>query len=270
MAKGIPIVWNPIFSSAKTPAAESRRAARKRLTRSFPRLERKLSENTRLFITLSSNEEALIKAFYGVDPSRFRRVPHGVDPGFSSASPALFREHLGNDLPFVLHCGSFTPGKNQLGLIRALESAPLQLVFIGGIIDEGYYSQCVAEAGDNVRFFGRVDHSDPMLPSAFAAATCFCLPSFNEVFPLTAMEAAVSGCSLVFSDTWGAKEIYGSHATYVSPTDLQGIRRAVEAAMAAGRNEPAVAANFLKTYSWESAARQLVDVYQEAISYPAL
>ena len=48
-------------------------------------------------------------------------------------------------------------------------------------------------------WLGRLDHHDPLLASAYAAARVFALPSWFETPGLAALEAALAGCSVAIT-----------------------------------------------------------------------
>ena len=52
-----------------------------------------------------------------------------------------------------------------------------------------------ARAATASSWLGRLDHHDPLLASAYAAARVFALPSWFETPGLAALEAALAGCS---------------------------------------------------------------------------
>lgn len=264
--KGVPIVWNPIYSTHRTAAAERSRAVRKRITHTFPRLIRKIEKHSKAIITLTEKEEDLIAAFFRSDRSKFHRIPHGVEERFAAGDRTVFRNRFGIDEPFVLHCGMFTKGKNQLTLIRALEGTGIALVCLGAPFDHAYYAECKRHGSKQIRILDPLDHDDPALPGAYAAATTFALPSHNEVFPLTALEAAVAGCSLVFGSTWGAQGIYGDDAAYAHPASVEDVREHVVAAFKGGRQKPGVPESYVATYSWPAVIGRLKSVYEDVIS----
>lgn len=261
--RGVPIVWTPIYNSPRGAFMEGVRGFRKRATRSFPRLVRKLADASACIVTLTGHEETLLQAFFQMGTERFRRIPHGVEARFASGDPELFREQFGIEGEFVLHVGSFTPEKNQLGLIQALKGTGIRLVLVGPAGAPAYNAHCKQHESDFVRLLGPIDHGGPLLPSAYSAATVFALPSRVEVFPLTALEAAVAGCGLVLSDTWGANETYGEYARCVSPGDSRAIREAITDAMAKGRGAESQSIDLLKRFSWPAVTADLKAVYED-------
>lgn len=264
LRRGIPYVCTPIFSSFSSEAKERQRALRHRLTRRFPRLQHKLFRNAKAITTPTAREERRFRAYFGLEP-RFVRVVHGVDERFATTGPEAFRERLGHDEPFVLHCGAFSPTKNQLNLIRAMKGTGVRLVCAGHTHDPAYREACAKEAGPEVTLLDPIPHEGGLLPSAYAAAATFSMPSYNEAFALAAMEAVVARCRLVLGNRWEADEIYGTAARYVDPDDLGAIRDATMSALSEGKHSPDVSQQFLSRYSWRAATEELVRLYREIV-----
>jgi glycosyltransferase involved in cell wall biosynthesis len=262
----IPIVWSPIYGTPRSVSGERFRALRKRVTRTFPRLLLRLLRNTQRIIATSPKDQELIEAFFGIDGTRIRQVPHGVESRFATGDANLFRQHYGIKEDFVLNCAMVNRRKNQLNLILACEQVKIPLVCIGAPQENDYYAQCKQHAGSLTRMLDPIEYEDPLFPAAYAAATTFCLPSQNEVFGLVALEALVARCSLVISNTWGADKIYGNHALYVDPNNVGEIAEAVKKAFQAGRQPESASKEFLARYSWPAVTQQIKDVYQEAIN----
>ena len=141
-------------------------------------------------------------------------MPNGVLPSVGSASPEFFFRRCGT-FPFVLSVGRIEPRKNTLGLIQAAGRLELPLVIVGEAPPgfERYEVECRRAADDRAIWLGRLEHDDPLLASAYAAARVFALPSWFETPGLAALEAALAGCSVV------------DHALRVDPGVLRRSRR---------------------------------------------
>lgn len=235
------------------------------MTRRFPRLQHKLFRNAFAITTPTAREERRFRAYFGLDP-RFVRIVHGVEGRFASTSPDEFRRFLGHDEPFVVHCGAYSPTKNQLNVIRAMKGTGIRVVCIGATHDPAYREACAKESDASVTLLDALPHEGALLQSAYAAATVFAMPSFNEAFALAAMEAVVARCRLVLGNRWEADEIYGDAATYVNPEDVSAIRVATMAAMQSGKHSGDVSQRFLERYSWRSATEELVGLYREMLA----
>src|SRR6185437_7691066 len=72
-----------------------------------------------------------------------------------------------------------------------------------------------------------VDHDDPLLASAYAAARVFALPSWFETPGLAALEAALAGCAVVVTPNGCTREYFGPRVEYARPDRPAAIRAAL-------------------------------------------
>ena len=211
----------------------------------------------------SRAEAERLRRLFGVEAARLRVVPNGVDAQFEDADPSLFRARFGGE-EFALFVGRIEPRKNPLGLIRGARLAGVRLVLFGeappGFAD--YEQDCRRAGGDSVVWAGRVEHDDPLLSSAYAAAGALALPSWFETPGLAALEAGVSGCPLVLTPYGCTREYFGARARYVDPASPRSIARGLRAAMRGGR-DPALSELVKSRYLWPEAARATAEVYDE-------
>lgn len=232
---------------------------------SYAQMRRALQQAT-LIIALGEAEQRAIREGFLVDDAKVRVLPNGIAPGFFDARPALFRERTGIAGDFVLMTGAVSPYKNQLGMARALAGLDLPFVVIGEAQerDRAYLDQLRGMRG--VRWLGALRHDDPLLASAYAAASVFVLPSQGEVAPLSVMEALAAGTPVVMTDE-SALSLPGSEFALekVGWTDGEGQRRAVLRFIAQAPPRAAVAA-LVAGYTWDSVAEALAVHYREAIS----
>jgi glycosyltransferase involved in cell wall biosynthesis len=226
---------------------------------------RKLYHAVDLLLPNSHAEADQLVRYFGVPPERIHVVPNGADPRFAAAGPQGFASLVGMR-NFVLYAGRIEPRKNQLGFLRAMRGAQTPIVILGDAVPgcEDYAAACRREAGENVRFVGRLNHDDPLLGSAYAACGCLVLASWFETPGLVALEAGMSGVPLVLPARGCAPEYFGDLAVYIQPRDRQAIRAAVQGALARGRN-PALARHVRRNFSWSAAARVTDEGYQKVL-----
>lgn len=174
------------------------------------------------------------------------------------------------DAPYLLSVGTVQPRKNYRLLIRAFAPVaarwPHNLIIGGG---KGWLSddlmQEVRALGLNgrVRFIGFVDDDD--LPALYSAATLFLFPSLYEGFGLPLLEAMACGVPVVSSDASSLPEVVGETAVLLSPHDPQPWTAALLALLADEERRTALAAagrQQAQRFSWETAAGQLLDMYE--------
>lgn len=135
-------------------------------------------------------------------------LPNAIDLEKFSYAPDVrdrVRKDMGINDKFVLgHVGRFSKVKNHSFLINifyALHKKDSNSILL--LCGEGETLEKMKEKvhklglDDNVIFLGATNKMDKI----WQAIDVFCMPSFNEGFPVTAVEAQASGVFCVFSDT---------------------------------------------------------------------
>jgi len=271
--QGVPVVlstiaWFDLAGYWREPRPLGKRlgaCARFLARTACPRLPswRRLYHAVDLLMPNSQAEAEQLVRYFGVPAERIHVVPNGADERFARADPEPFARRVGAR-GFVLCAGRIEPRKNQLGLVRAMRGSDVPVVVLGDVVPgyEWYADRCRRAADGHVRFLGRLDHDDPLLPSAYAACGCLALVSWFETPGLVALEAGTSGVPLVLPEGGCAREYFGTMAAYVKPNDPAGIRRAVLAAVRRGRS-PALARHVRDHFSWTAAARATREGYEK-------
>jgi glycosyltransferase involved in cell wall biosynthesis len=189
-----------------------------------------ISENTR---------SQILRRAAGVSPDRVHAIPLGVDRGFHCRRETVEEERLASRLAlpasFALYVGAAEPGKNLLGITRALEivkerhglDVPWVLAGVGGrhLADlERVWSR--SPIRDHVRVVGVLADHD--LRRLYRMAKVFVFPSLYEGFGLPLLEAFASGVPAITSRGDSAlPEVAGRAALTVDPTDPEAIARAI-------------------------------------------
>ena len=146
----------------------------------------------------------------------------------------------------MLYVGRIEPRKNVLGLIRAVAAAGLAA---GGHRRRRRPATRTTPrpaggwAAAAVRWLGAIDHDDPRLASAYAAARVFALPSWFETPGLAALEAALAGAAVVITPLGCTREYFGDRVEYARPDRPAELRRAIERAWVKGP-DPRLAARY--------------------------
>jgi glycosyltransferase involved in cell wall biosynthesis len=217
-------------------------------------------------VALNPDEREMLIKVFKVDSSKCCVIPNGINMAFSQGDPTLFdRAHgISN---FVLNVASIEPRKNQLTLVRALKNLPYPLVLIGKATPENdaYLAQCKTEAGANVRFLGALNHEDPMLAAAYAAAKLFVMPSLSEVMPLTLYEAAVAGCRILTSDQVPVSASLAPLIKQCPPNDVATLMRLIDEEMRAAQTD-SIHQAVMAMPTWGEVCQQLADLYQNLVN----
>jgi glycosyltransferase involved in cell wall biosynthesis len=276
-ARAIPVVLSPICwyephamaCLEPTPAGKIASLAGWMVRSIAPRTPSwrlKLLRLAGLVLPNSAAEAMQLTRLFGVDAGRIRVVPNGVLPEFGRATPEIFCRRFGA-FPFILSVGRIEPRKNTLELIRAARRLELPLVIVGGAPPgfERYEAECRRVAAAGTLWLGRLDHHDPLLASAYAAARVFALPSWFETPGLAALEAALAGSALVITPYGSTREYFGDHVQYARPHSPGEIGRALARAWEDGP-DPELAGWVQARYLWPQIARMTAEAYDSVDS----
>lgn len=209
---------------------------------------------------------------FDIDERKMRFVPQGVDAErFAQADESLFRKRYELD-DFVLQVGRIDEWKGQKRLLRALDGTDLEAVFVGPMTPvetievaekDSEFLEMVEERSW-AHYIGELNHDDPLLPSAYAAASVHALPSKAEILGLVTLEASAANCAAVSGRYGPIHDYLGDDIWYCDPVDVDSIRRAVTEAYEEG---PASGVSKLiaEQYSWGRVADEIVSIYHELV-----
>jgi glycosyltransferase involved in cell wall biosynthesis len=275
-AKGIPVVLSPIcWIEPRAMAALAtdqlgRWANRakwrlKAVVPRFPTWRRDLLRSADVILPNSAAEGEQLVRWFGADPDAIRPVPNGVEERFAHADPSNFRAIHGSS-DFILYVGRIEPRKNVLGLVEGVRMTGLPLVVIGDALPgyEAYAAHCKRAGVGFTRWLPRVDHDDPLLESAYAAARVLALPSWFETPGLVALEAALAGTAVVVTPHGCTREYFGDRVGYARPDRPLEIARALSDAWKTGP-DPGLSAHVEKHYPWSEVARLTAEAYEQVI-----
>jgi glycogen synthase len=258
---------------------------RGRLSNQFMRrladLEQETSKEATLIVTISKYSLEKMQKHYGVDQSKVRIVPNGVDPEkFKPAeSPALVKWKFGLEVddPCVLFVGNLIPRKGLSLLIEAakkiVKEKPKTKFLIAG--DGPLRSQLTVDlekAGltDNFRFFSKVKEIE--LPALYSSVDVFVLPSIQEGQGIVLLEAQASALPVVAFDIGGVNEavVNGETGFLVKPGSVEELADAILKLLADKSLGERMGANGRKfvteNYTWDICAQKMLAVYREALS----
>lgn len=270
----IPFVVSPIFFSLHKPskikkAIQFTELCRKILSgiTSDLLIKKDICHLSSQVLPNTQDEANLICASMKLNSDKTSVIPNGIDIEFKNSKPDLFYKKYGVK-DFILSTGHFGfKRKNLISLLKATKDINVPLVLIGSLFDDEYSSQCktMIEKSNNTIWIDTLNHSDPLLASAYSAAKVFALPSLYETPGLSALEAAICGCNIVITPYGGTKEYFKDYAVYPEPLDINQIRNAIEKSLAVN-NDSSLSKNIINNYNWNKVAEKTVEAYKKVIS----
>lgn len=266
----IPFALSTIFfkQRSSTLMLLKERFRAKRRHNPMNRIKRLMREASILLPNTEAEHEQVRKIFLSYKrPHKAVVIPNGAEERFAHGDPNLFRDRFKITEPFVLNVARLEKRKNQLNLIRAAKSGGFKLVIIGKDLKDDYSQQCKAEAkgSPNIDFLDAIAHDDPLLPSAYAAAKVFALPSTLETPGIAAIEAGLAGARVVVTPVGGPTEYFKELAYYPDVNSPADIEKKIQSAWNDQKNPNTLKEHLLQNYTWDAVARKTVRVYEDLL-----
>jgi glycosyltransferase involved in cell wall biosynthesis len=225
---------------------------------------RTAADNSDMIIAVSAFTADQVTALLGVERSRIRVVPHGVN--LPEAPISAKRESI------ILSVGALQLRKNTIRLVQAFERLPEPWVLVLAGSPTGYRAHEVLsriEASpqrDRIQVTGYLRQEE--LDRLYRRACIFAFPSLDEGFGIPVLEAMAYGIPVVTSNRSALPEVAGDAALLVNPAQTEEIEAALRQLIEdrtlrqrlsdAGKTRAAL-------YSWGGAVQRTHTVYQELV-----
>ncbi len=237
----------------------------------YPLLMQKIVSN-RLdrIITVSHDSAREIHRAFGIPPAKIRVVYNGLDSREFAPIPGLAKKP--NSLIFVGN--SEDRKKGLLYLLQALAYLPenVSLTVVDGGAPQRSFGPMLAEkfkVGHRVFFTGKIGPGE--LVRLYGSTEIAVVPSLYEGFGFPAAEAMACELPVVSSTAGALPEVVGNDGAgiLVPARDAPALAKAIGRLLKNPelRRQMGRAGRFrvVNLFSWENAARQMVEVYREAI-----
>jgi glycosyltransferase involved in cell wall biosynthesis len=229
-------------------------------------------------VTVSNTSARFFVDRYRVEPERIVVCYNGLGPAYRVLDKADITapERYRIEGPFILHVSRFSERKNPWTLLEAFarlvekSEAPLSLVCAGGRWDDETVLDRAQKLGIAERLVtpGFVPEGDVV--ELMNAASAFVFPSLAEGFGMPNVEAMACGCPVVTTPGFAVREIVGDAALVVEdPGDPVALSEALHRVLSdESLRSELVRRGFarLPLFSWEDAARKLVELYDRLIA----
>ncbi len=238
----------------------------------FTQQARRAAENSDLIIAVSQFTASQVSSLLGVDRTRIRVVPHGVQQPMRA--PGSQRENM------ILFVGVLQTRKNLIRLIEAYERvAPTRkdgtsrtedwrLVLAGA--PSGYQAERILDrlqtssCRDRIELVGYVSQSE--LQSLYSRASIFVLPSLDEGFGIPVLEAMSHGVPVVTSNRSALVEVAGDAAVLIDPYSVDDLECALRRLMSDSDLREKLreqGCSRVRRYTWDRAAEATHSIYEE-------
>jgi N-acetyl-alpha-D-glucosaminyl L-malate synthase BshA len=176
----------------------------------FPITKFSIEKSDSITAVSSYLREETCRAF-GCEGLSIDVIHNFIDPDIYNRGkyPPLLKNQFGQSKPIIMHVSNFRAVKRVRDVIRVFSEVnrdlPSVLVMIGDGPDRPAAEEEARMLGieESVSFLGKLDQIAPLL----AAADLFLLPSQNESFGLSALEALASGVPVVGTNAGGLPEV---------------------------------------------------------------
>lgn len=235
----------------------------------FIKMQMKIARRLSHIVTVSEFTKKDIAKEFSIDENRFRVVHNGINNEYFY--PVQNPARPDNSLMVTNSADMPLKGLNYLleAVAQVRKSHPVKLIVIGEPKGNGIIVKLVRELGigDIVHFTGRIKNEE--FADYYSRATVAVVPSVYEGFGIPAAEAMACGVPLITTSGGALPEVVGKAAMIVPPADTSALTKAITHLLNNPEERVKYAQAGLKrvnsVFSWPKAAKQVVEVYREAI-----
>src|SRR5258706_2250529 len=216
-----------------------------------------LKEVDRIIVPTNFIKDELIEL--GADKEKIRIIYEGASENFKKVSGMQVNETLkkfGIRGDYIMALG-IGERKNTKRIIEAYQKSKknYKLVIVGGHAKTNFDER-------GVTYTGYVTDTD--LVALYSGAKALVYPSLYEGFGLPILQAFACECPVVTSNIGSMKEVADSAAILVDPLDTNSIAEGIDKAVDNPKTLSKLGLKRVKDFSWEKAARETLQVYEEA------
>lgn len=227
-------------------------------------------KNVDKVITDSENTKRDVLKYFRINESKIK-VVYAACRKFEDNQRTNLYAKYGITHPYLLYIGTLEPRKNIPNIIKAFAQAKTNAkLVIAGKKGWQYYPifKLVKELKieSKVLFPGFI--ANKYLCSLYGSAEAFLFPSLYEGFGLPVIEAMANKCPVITSNVSSLPEVAGNACILVNPNSVHEIKEAIEKVQDKNIRNDMIKKGLeqAKKFSWEKAARETIEVYEDVIS----
>ena len=234
-------------------------------------------------VTVSETSRRDLRAWFGLPASKLRVITEGPDPIFRPQAGDVQSQDVMRKLAipegtrYLLYVGGLSPHKNLPRLIHAFArvmATDVRLVLVGDFRD--VFHTHVAEIRSAIDLTGLNERvllpgfvPDCDLACLYRRAFALVQPSLMEGFGLPAVEAMACATPVISSRAGSLPEVIGDAGLFFDPRDVASMAARMDELLGDVylREELArKAVERARLFTWDRAARALVDSFEELVS----
>lgn len=222
-------------------------------------------------IAISQSTKRDIINILGISEDRIKVIYGAVNDNFGKITNEIklkqIREKYNIKLPFLFYCGSLSPRKNILRVLKAFNQVknkiPHNIYLAGGKSwkDKGVINYINSNLSDRVFRIGHIEEDE--LVVLYSMADLYLYPSLYEGFGLPILEAQACGCPVLTSNTTSCLEVAGDRAYFVDPYSSKQIRDGILRIINdKGCREELIKKGYenVKRFSWKRTAKEILEI----------
>jgi len=222
-------------------------------------------KNAGRIISISENTKKDLVEILNIPSDKIDVIYHG----FSKPAPAIVDDNPHGR--YILYVGTRTGHKNFMLLANAFKhlltsDRELQLVCIGLPFTEQEMSELTKMGVINNTKVLSVD--EKTLNQLYTHTLAFVYPTKYEGFGMPVLEAFANNCPVCLSYAGSLPEVAGKAGIYFNPDDQDSLLEAIKKTIydpAFSRSMICAGIEQLKSFSWNTCAKQTIQCYQKAL-----
>jgi len=236
-----------------------------------------MREALRSATRLIAVSRATADRIHAVSPESSRRVRvvhNAAGPAFVAATDLDETQRraallVGSDAPYYLVVGKNEPYKDHQLVLQAFarEARERELLILVQRTRSGAgLSRLAQQLGIAHRLRWLPTLSEAELVTVVQGARALLQPSLVEGFGIPVLEAMAAGCPVIASDTPALVEVLGGAGLHAKVGDAAGLAAAINRLRSGSLRDELRARGLerARAFSWDTAARQTLEVYREA------